>query len=93
VASTDDVKCRSWNEALPTPPPPPEPALPVFSTPQLYELISMTVELLAGLDGTRKLGRVVEDVARGKQVDRGVLEADAIGLVRGMLGAGFLARR
>ena len=49
-----------------------------------------TVELLTGLDGTRKLGRVAEDVARRKQVDRSVLERDAAGLVRGMLGAGFL---
>jgi len=53
----------------------------------------MTVELLAGLDGTRKLGRLVEDVARREQVDRTALERDAAGLVRGMLGAGFLAIR
>jgi methylase of polypeptide subunit release factors len=53
----------------------------------------MTVELLAALDGTRKLGRVVEEVARRKKVDRTVLERDATGLVRGMLGAGFLEVR
>ena len=53
----------------------------------------LTVELLAALDGTRKLGRVVEEVARKKQVDRSVLEGDAVGLVRGMLGAGFLKIR
>jgi hypothetical protein len=52
-----------------------------------------TVELLTGLDGTRKLGRVVEELALRKQVDRGTLERDAAGLVRGMLGAGFLEVR
>ena len=53
----------------------------------------MTLELLTGLDGTRKLKRVVEDQARTRRVDRGVLEGDAIGLVRGMLSAGFLTLR
>ncbi|MGZ4308017.1 MAG: DUF7782 domain-containing protein, partial [Gaiellaceae bacterium] len=53
----------------------------------------ITVELLAALDGTRKLGRVAEEVARKKQVDRSVLERDAASLVRGMLGAGFLEVR
>ena len=53
----------------------------------------MTLQLLTGLDGTRKLKRVVEEQARSRRVDRGVLEGDAIGLVRGMLGAGFLTRR
>jgi hypothetical protein len=52
-----------------------------------------TVELLTGLDGTRKLGRVAEEVARRKQVDRSVLERDAVGLVQGMLGPGFLSIR
>jgi len=53
----------------------------------------MTVELLTGLDGIRKLRRVVEEQARRSQVDRGALEGDAIGLVRGLLGAGFLSRK
>ncbi len=53
----------------------------------------MTLELLAGLDGTRKLKRVVEEQARSRHVDRGMLVGDAIGLVRGMLGAGFLTLR
>ena len=53
----------------------------------------VTLELLTGLDGTRKLKRVVEDQARTRRVDRGVLEGDAIGLVRGMLSAGFLTLR
>ena len=53
----------------------------------------VTLELLTGLDGTRKLKRVVEEQARTRRVDRGVLEGDAIGLVHGMLGAGFLSRR
>jgi methylase of polypeptide subunit release factors len=56
-------------------------------------LDAVTLELLTGLDGTRKLNRVVEEQARRRHVDRGVLERDAIGLVRGMLGAGFLTRR
>jgi hypothetical protein len=29
----------------------------------------------------------------GRRVDRGMLEGDAIGLVRGMLGWGFLSRK
>ncbi|HSS80375.1 MAG TPA: methyltransferase [Gaiellaceae bacterium] len=53
----------------------------------------VTLELLTGLDGMRKLKRVVEEQARARQIDRGVLEGDAIGLVRGMLGAGFLSRK
>ena len=53
----------------------------------------MTVELLTGLDGIRKLRRVVEEQARRSQVDRNVLETDAVGLVRSLLGAGFLTRR
>ena len=53
----------------------------------------MTVELLTGLDGIRKLRRVVEEQARRSQVDRNVLETDAVGLVRGLLGAGFLTRK
>jgi hypothetical protein len=53
----------------------------------------MTVEVLTGLDGVRKLHRVVEEQARRNQVDRSTLERDAIGLVRGLLGAGFLTRK
>jgi methylase of polypeptide subunit release factors len=53
----------------------------------------LTIELLTGLDGIRKLRRVVEEQARRSQVDGGVLEGDAITLVRGLLGAGFLSRR
>jgi methylase of polypeptide subunit release factors len=53
----------------------------------------MTVEVLSGLDGVRKLHRVVEEQARRNQVDRSTLERDAIGLLRGLLGAGFLTRK
>jgi methylase of polypeptide subunit release factors len=53
----------------------------------------ITVELLTGLDGIRKLRRVVEEQARRSQVDRNVLETDAVALVRGLLGAGFLTLR
>jgi hypothetical protein len=49
--------------------------------------------MLTGLDGTRKLGLVVEELARSRQVDRGTLESSAAGLVRGMVGAGFLEIR
>ena len=53
----------------------------------------LTIELLTGLDGIRKLRRVVEEQARRSKVDGSALEGDAITLVRGLLGAGFLSRQ
>ena len=53
----------------------------------------MTVDLVTRPDGIRKLYRVVEEQARRNQVDRSTLEGDAIVLVGGLLGAGFLTLR
>ena len=49
-----------------------------------------TAELLASLDGRRPLRNVVDELAARQEVDRDGLARDAIGVVRGMLGAGFL---
>jgi methylase of polypeptide subunit release factors len=51
-----------------------------------------TAELLAALDGRRPLAAVVDDLAARQEVDREGLAEDAIGVVRGLLGAGFLVR-
>ena len=51
-----------------------------------------TAELLASLDGRRPLRAVVDALAARQEVDRDALARDALGAVRGMLGAGFLVR-
>jgi hypothetical protein len=51
-----------------------------------------TAELLASLDGRRPLRAVVDALAARQEVDRDALARDALGPVRGMLGAGFLVR-
>ena len=51
-----------------------------------------TAELLTALDGRRPLRTVVDELAARRKADRDGLARDAAGVVRGMLGAGFLVR-
>ena len=51
-----------------------------------------TAELLTALDGRRPLRTVVDELAARQKADRDGLARDAAGVVRGMLGAGFLVR-
>jgi len=51
-----------------------------------------TAELLASLDGQRPLRAVVDELASRQEVDRDHLARDAVGVVGGMLAAGFLVR-
>jgi hypothetical protein len=51
-----------------------------------------TAELLAGLDGRRTLGEVVDELARRQGTTREALAGEAVAVVRGLLEAGFLVR-
>ena len=51
-----------------------------------------TAELLAELDGRRSLGEVIDGLAPRQDVDPATLAREALPVISGLLGAGFLVR-